>query len=34
MQKRIFGFIGVLSGFLIYISYMVTFDRPDIDCPK
>ncbi len=33
VQKRVFGFIGILSGFLIYIAYMVTFDHPEIDCP-
>jgi len=33
-HKRIFGFLAILSGFLIYISYMVTFDNTDIDCPS
>ena len=34
VHKRVFGFVGILSGFLIYISYMVTFDKPDVGCPK
>ncbi len=34
VYKRFFGFIGILSVFLIYISYMVTFDKPEIGCPK
>ena len=33
-QKRVFGFIAILCGFLIYISYMVSFDHPEIDCPS
>ena len=33
-QKRVFGFIAILCGFLMYISYMVSFDHPEIDCPS
>lgn len=33
MEKRVFGFIAVLCGFLIYIAYMMTFNHPEIDCP-
>jgi len=32
-KMRVLGYVSVLSMALLYLAYMLTFNKPDIECP-
>ena len=34
MEKRIYGMVTIFAGLLLYVAYMISFDKPEIGCPK